>query len=238
MPSLPPLNGRRTYLEEQERVAEGRSLHLSTAEDGSLLLSGVLDPIGGAEVRQALEPLSRPSGAHDDRTRDQRLADALYEKVTGNAPATLQITASLETVKGLVGAAGGEIEFSLPIAAASVQRIACDCSVTRVLLNQDSVTLDVGRSHRVVDGALRKALRLRDQHCQWPGCERPASYCDGHHLVHWAHGGETNLENVVLLCKRHHRMVHEGGWQLIRTDDRKIVVIAPTITFGLPRGPY
>ncbi len=196
------------YKEEQEHVAEGRSLHLSTAEDGSLLLSGVLDPISGAEVRQALEPLARPSGAHDDRTRDQRMADAFYEKVTGNRTVNLQVTATVETLRGLVGAAAGEMEFSLPISAASVQRIACDCSVARVLLSQDSVAIDLGRSKRVVSAGLRSALKIRDGHCQWPGCERTASFCDGHHVVHWVDGGATNLENMVLLCKRHHRMVH------------------------------
>jgi len=227
----------KAYNDEQEQLAEERSLRIGTRQDGCVLISGLLDPVGGAAVRSALEPLAQPSGAHDHRTRDQRMADALFERCTGNKPADLQVTATIETLMALSGAAAGEMEFSLPLSSTSVQRIACDCSVTRVLLGQESMTIDVGRSRRVIDGALRKALRLRDQHCQWPGCERPASYCDGHHVVHWAHGGGTDLDNLVLLCKRHHRMVHEGGWQLIRTDKGKIVVIAPTITFGLPRGP-
>src|SRR5207245_6765064 len=83
---------------------------------------------------------------------------------------------------------------------ATVQRMACDCSVTRVLLDQDSAVVDMGRSKRVVSSALRSALKIRDGHCQWPGCEREASRCDGHHLVHWISGGETNLANLVLLC--------------------------------------
>ena len=97
--------------------------------------------------------------------------------------------------------------------------------------------IDVGRSKRIVAGPLRKALELRDRNCRWPGCERQASLCDGHHLVHWMHGGATDLDNCVLLCKRHHRMVHEGHWRLIRTDDGKIVTLAPRTLFGLPRGP-
>ena len=227
----------RAYNQEQERVAEERSLRLSTAQDGCLLISGVLDPVGGAAVRNALEPLARPSGAQDDRTREQRMADALVELTSGGRPANLQVTATIQTLKGLAGAAGGEMDFSLPLSSASVQRLACDCSVTRVLLSQDSLVVDVGRSKRLVDGALRKSLAIRDQHCRWPACERPASWCDGHHLVHWIEGGETNLDNCVLLCKRHHRLVHEGGWQLIKTQEGEIVSIAPTITFGLPRGP-
>jgi len=227
---------RQAYEREQEDLFQARSLNLSTAQDGCLLISGVLDPVDGAAVRGAQEPLARPSGEHDDRRREQRLADALYERVTGNTPVSLQVTATVETLKALAGAAGGEMEFSLPLPSATVQRLACDSSVMRVLFEADSLPVDVGRSRRLVDGGLRKALAVRDKHCQWPGCERPASWCDGHHVVHWVDGGETNLENTVLLCKRHHRMVHEGGWKLIKVEG-KIVSIAPTVTFGLPRGP-
>src|SRR6266566_8781006 len=78
------------YNRAQEELAEERSLRLSTAEDGCLLISGVLDPIGGAAVRSALEPLAQPSGAHDDRSREQRLADALVERLSGGQPANLQ----------------------------------------------------------------------------------------------------------------------------------------------------
>src|SRR6266566_5697349 len=88
------------YNRAQEELAEERSLRLSTAEDGCLLISGVLDPIGGAAVRSALEPLAQPSGAHDDRTREQRLADALVERLSGGQPANLQVTATIETLKG------------------------------------------------------------------------------------------------------------------------------------------
>src|SRR5256885_14189334 len=225
------------YNRAQEELAEERSLRLSTAEDGCLLIMGVLDPIGGAAVRTALEPLAQPSGAHDDRSREQRLADALVEHLSGGQPANLQVTATIETLKGLAGAAAGEMEFSFPISSSSVQRMACDCSVTRVLLSQESVTIDVGRSKRVISGALARALKARDGHCRWPGCERSASMCNGHHLVHWIHGGPTDLNNLVLLWRRPHRMGHAGGWQLIPTAGKKIIPVGPTITFGLPRGP-
>jgi len=119
------------------------------------------------------------------------------------------------------------MEFSLPISSTSLQRMACDCSVTRVLLSQESVTIDVGRSKRVISGPARKALMARDGHCRWPGCERPASWCDGHHVVHWIDGGGTDLDNLVLLC----RMVHEGGWQLIKTESGQTITIAPSSPF-------
>jgi len=225
------------YNRDQEHLAEQRGLRLNTARDGCLLISGLLDPVGGAAVRAALEPLARPSGEHDDRTREQRFADAFVDVCSGGKPASLQVTASLETLQGMGGAPAGEAEFSVPVSSRTVQRLACDSTVARVLLSEESLVIDVGRSRRLVDGALRKALAVRDKHCQWPGCERPASWCDGHHLVHWIDGGETNLENCILLCKRHHRMVHEGGWQLVKTEEGEIVTVAPTVRFGAARGP-
>src|SRR5438094_628684 len=221
----------KAYAAEESEQVENRRLHLSTVQDGSLLINGVLDPAGGAAVRTALEPLARKSGEHDDRVLDQRYADALVELASGGKPANIQVTASVETLKGLAGAAGAEMEFSLPISAAAVQRMACDCSVTRVLLSQESVTIDVGRAKRIVSAPLKRALKARDGHCRWPGCERPASWCDGHHVIHWIDGGGTDLDNLVLLCRRHHRMVHEGGWQLIKTESGQIITIAPSSPF-------
>ncbi|HVH62172.1 MAG TPA: DUF222 domain-containing protein [Candidatus Dormibacteraeota bacterium] len=227
-----------SYAQEQEELHESRGLRLSTAEDGCLLISGALDPVGGAVVRTTLEALAQPSGAHDDRPREHRLADALLEVCThgGQQKIALEVTASIETLLGLAGAPGAENEFSLPIASKTVGRWACDCSLSRVLL-QDSVVIDVGRAVRTIGGAKRRALNARDRHCRWPGCERPAGWCDGHHLKPWIQGGSSELENLTLLCGRHHRLVHEGGWQLIKTEDGRLLTIAPPTTFRLARAP-
>src|SRR6202162_1507878 len=97
---------------------------------------------------------------------------------------------------------------------------------------------DGGRAKRTIKGPARKALNVRDEHCVGIGCERPPSWCSGHHLVHWLHGGTNDPPNLALLCSRHHWMVHEGGWQIIRGDDGRIVTIPPVVTFGAPsRGP-
>ncbi|OLC65396.1 MAG: hypothetical protein AUH69_09610 [Actinobacteria bacterium 13_1_40CM_4_65_12] len=89
----------------------------------------------------------------------------------------------------------------------------------------------------MISGPQRKALEVRDRGCVWPGCDRPASWTSGHHLVHWIRNGPTDLPNLTLLCYRHHWMVHEGDWQIVRTDD-DVITIPPTMTFGpLPRGP-
>jgi hypothetical protein len=238
------------YAASEADLVENRSLRISTDEDsGAAFLSGVLDPVGGAAIRTALEPLARRSGADDDRPYDRRLADAMVDvhmhaldnglvPQNGSQRTHLQVTSSLETLKGLDGAPAAELEFSLPISAKAVERLACDCSVTRILLDSDSLVIDVGRAKRVISVAQRKALNARDGHCVWPGCDRPASWSSGHHLVHWIHGGTSDLPNLALLCYRHHWNVHEGGWQIVRTDGGRFMTIPPTVTFGpSPRGP-
>jgi hypothetical protein len=229
----------KTYAAEQAEQVQRRRLKLSTWMDGSLLISGQLDPIGGAAVLAAFAPLARRSGAHDDRDQEQRNADALVELASGGgSQAQIQVTSSLETLHGLAGASAAEMEHSLPVSSKTIERLACDSSIARVLLNSESLVIDVGRSKRVVSEPGRRALVARDGHCRWPDCDRPASRSAAHHVVHWIHGGSTHLDNLILLCHRHHWMVHEGGWQIVRGDDRRMLTIPPLVTFGpLSRGP-
>jgi len=223
-------------LAEHVELVEARSLELQTREDGAMFLRGFLDSVGGATLRTALEPLARFSGADDRRPRDQRLADALVELSShvldkGVLPATqgvrthLQLTASVETLAGTAGAPAGELEHSTPIPAATAQRLACDSGVTRVLLDAKSVPIDVSRERRLPGPSTRRALAVRDRGCTWPGCDRTVRWTSAHHIVHWAHGGKTDLQNLVLLCHRHHWMVHEGGWQLARAPDGRVLKV-------------
>ena len=237
------------YVATEAEMVENRSLQISSDEDGAVYLNGVFDPVGGAAIRTALEPLARRSGADDHRPYDKRMADALVERSmheldsalvpqNGSQRTHLQVTASIETLKALDGAPAAELEFSIPISAKAVERLACDCSLTRILLGSDSMVIDVGRAKRSISAPQRKALNARDQHCVWPGCDRPASWTSGHHLKHWIHGGSSDLPNLALLCYRHHWNVHEGGWQLVRTETGKFMTVPPTVRFGpSPRGP-
>jgi hypothetical protein len=84
----------------------------------------------------------------------------------------------------------------------------------------DGHVLDVGRKTRTIPAAIRRALIARDACCQFPGCS--AKRCDAHHIDHWIDGGSTSLDNLVLICRRHHRLVHEGGFTLRRQPDRTI----------------
>ena len=233
------------FVNEEKEGVEARSLTLTTAEDGVVLVQGILDKVGGAALRTALEPLAQRAGKGDHRKLDRRLGDALVDlsmhaldNGVPNRRTHLQVTTSLETLLGLSGAPAAEMEFSLPISAKAVERLACDCAVTRILLGSDSTVIEVGRAKRVISGPQRKALRVRDRGCVWPGCDRPASWTSGHHLMHWIRNGPTDLSNLTLLCYRHHWMVHEGDWQIIRSDGGSILTIPPVSAFQrLPRGP-
>jgi hypothetical protein len=90
----------------------------------------------------------------------------------------------------------------------------------RVVLARPSQPLDVGRRTKVVSPALRRAVIVRDGSCRFPGCARPHTWCDAHHVRHWADGGETSLANLLLLCRPHHRLVHRPGgfWLGIEAD--------------------
>jgi hypothetical protein len=223
------------YADEQAEQVHNRRLKLSTWMDGTVLLNGTFDPEGGAVLRTAFQALARKSGEHDDRDLEQRQGDALVELASGGGPqAQIQVTSSIETLLGLAGAPAADMEFSLPISSRTIERLACDSSIARILLDSDSVVIDVGRSKRVVSEPARRALNARDGSCRWPGCERPASWSAAHHVVHWIRGGTTDLDNLILLCRRHHWMVHEGDWQIVRSDEGRILTIPPTVTFGPP----
>jgi hypothetical protein len=229
----------KTYAVEQADQVEQRRLKLSKWMDGSVLISGQLDPIGGAAVLSVIAPLARKSGPNDDRCLEQRNADALVELASGGgSQAQIQVTSSIETLFALAGAPAAEMEHCLPVSSKTIERLACDSSIARILLNSESQVIDVGRSKRVVSEPGRRALAARDGHCRWTQCDRPASRSAAHHVVHWLHDGSTDLDNLILLCHRHHWMVHEGGWQIVRGDDGRMISIPPVVTFGPPsRGP-
>ena len=115
--------------------------------------------------------------------------------------------------KSLVGGAGCS---DLPIE--TVKRLLCDCSFVTVFEDENGKPLDVGRKQRTIPTSLRRALYARDRHCTFPGCHRKR-HLDGHHLKHWINGGETNLDELTLLCPYHHRLHHEGGFSIVKEAD-------------------
>ncbi len=111
-----------------------------------------------------------------------------------------------------------EIEEGPAVPVETARRLACDSSIVRIVEDERGEPLDVGRRTRSIPPALRRALKSRDQGCVFPGCTH-RRYVDGHHVQHWADGGETKLANLVSLCRFHHRAVHEGGVRIERLDD-------------------
>lgn len=97
----------------------------------------------------------------------------------------------------------------------TVRRLGCDAALLRILENAEGEPLNVGRKTRVIPPALRRALKRRDGGCRFPGCTH-TRFVDGHHILHWADGGETRLDNLVSLCRQHHRLLHEGGYRVIK----------------------
>ena len=94
-----------------------------------------------------------------------------------------------------------------------VERLLCDCNISRVVTGPKSMPIDVSPNRWTIPTSLRKALVVRDQGCRYPGCRRPPpGWRDAHHLIHWRHGGRTTLINLVLLCDHHHHVIHQPGW--------------------------
>jgi hypothetical protein len=118
------------------------------------------------------------------------------------------------------------------------QRLTCDPRLTTILFGAGSAISDVSKAQRVARGSTRRAVMARDGGCRAPGCTRPASYTELHHVTHWKDGGRTEVGTLVCLCYRHHWMVHEGGWSAYLTDEGRFVMVPPRHrTYPLARGP-
>ena len=217
-------------LGEANRAYERRYLHVGEPLNGLVRVDGLLDTEGGAIVRNALNSRMLPDKG-DDRTAGQRRADALVDMCRPGARSKsedaagprvlLVIKASADTLAKTAGAPAGEIEGGGTIPAETVRRQACDTAITRFISTGELVG-EITHASRTIQSSTRRALVLRDQHCVFSGCDRRPAWCDGHHLWFWADGGPTTLDNLALLCRPHHRKVHEGGWTLERTNGRFI----------------
>ena len=235
------------FFNEAEENYTRRRLHISQMADGMHRVDGLLDPVTAAAVKTLIDPLSRRRGPEDGRTAAQRRHDALGEGINhaldqGILPRRngvrphINVTTTIEGLKNELGAPPADLELSLPISTRTLERITCDSTMSRVLL-ADSMVIDVGRATRTVSAPTRRALRTRDKGCRFPGCDRSVDWTNPHHLVHWARGGPGDRENLLLLCYYHHRLVHEGGWQVIKAG-REFRFLPPERVFmRRARGP-
>ena len=198
--------------------------------DGSLLRQTLRAIVDSSHRRGVEGPHARPDEgaddevASDERTNATRTLDALMfmaEKYAslGELPSSggfrphVAVSIRADELGRFADAhlhgTGGRRE---PISDRTAERIACDSTVSRVLLNSEDVPVAVGRATRAIVPALRLLLRERDNGCRFADCDAPADWCDGHHIEHWAQHGETSPQNCALFCKHHHRCLHEGGF--------------------------
>ena len=220
-------------LDQANRAHQRRYFQLGEPSNGLVRVEGQLVIEAAARLRTAMEPYMKPS-KNDERSAGQRAHDALVELCRradmansrhangrdGSAPRVqLIIKTTVDTLASIEGAPAGELEWGGTLPAETVRRMACDSAITRIT-GLGELEQEITHASRTIPPATRRALVARDQHCVFPGCDRPSPWCDGHHLVFWADGGPTKLENLGLVCGPHHRKLHEEGWTLNRKDGR------------------
>ncbi len=231
---------------DAEESYEQRYLYISEL-GGMFKLDGLLEAESGAALKAAIDALAKPLGQADRREPRQRRADALSEMAhhaldAGTLPRRngvrphVSLSTTIQGLKGELGAAASELEPGLPVSSKTAQRLACDGTLHRVL-KADSVVIDVGRATRAVSPSMRRALKARDQHCRWPGCDRPASWSAAHHIEFVSRNGKTKPGNLILLCYYHHRLVHEGQWQVVRAGEELRFIPPDRFLYARARGP-
>jgi hypothetical protein len=236
--------------ELSREAVQQRDQHLwfHTEPDGSMTIRGRVPAEVGALFKRALEaaldslpiPENVPAGTSPDeddlhRSRKRRVEAlaVVAESFLATGPEDLsgadrqQIVVHVDAETFRHGHAGRcELEQGPSIAAETARRLACDCSVVRIIESERGEPLNVGRKTRTIPPAIRRALNSRDRGCRFPGCPFKR-YVDGHHVKHWAHGGETKLSNLVTLCRFHHSLVHEGGVEIRTLDNGAFRFIKP-----------
>ena len=220
---------------ETERQHVSRELHVYQDGDGMMAVRGRLTPEVGALLVQALAA-ARETLYQQARLRNGDVADVSAETPTmGQQQAdALALLAETALHHGIDPGAPGEryqvvvhveedqsvLENGARVSAETSQRIACDASRVVMRHGHDGHVVEVGARTRTIPPAIRRALHHRDRGCRFPGCG--VRFGQGHHIRHWAHGGPTTLSNLALLCRRHHRAVHEEGYQLDRQPDGEL----------------
>jgi Domain of unknown function (DUF222)/HNH endonuclease len=237
-------------LADANHAHERRWFDCDQTYGGVWVMRGELDADNGALVKTALDALSHPAGPGDTRLASQRRADALVElaatqlrcgdhrDVHGQRP-HLTVTVSADTLRTGADAPPAELRGVGPIHPETARRLACDAVRTMVTVAPSAddwastaagtraTPLSVGRATRTIPAHIRTAPHLRDQGCGFPGCDRQPAWTDGHHIIHWSDGGPTELENLVSLCRPHHRAVHEQGWRVHIADGSPVVEPPP-----------
>jgi hypothetical protein len=224
---------------EQDRAHEKRYLQLSTEPDGTVRGRFVLTSEDAEAVLTVLEPLARQQGLADKRSAGQRRADALVEVFAGatawmDLPQAGGQRAQLSYVINAAWSAGdtpvglqeqlarqgmhpnvisehcAAAAWTGPQTRARIESLLCDSRISRLVLDSRGEVVALHSLTDQITNAQRRGVSARDRHCIAKGCTRPPAFCDVHHLEHRADGGKTTIDNLVLLCRRHHVLWHRG----------------------------
>jgi hypothetical protein len=213
------------------RKWDRRHVHASVTIDGWVTGDFYLDPEAGRSVLDVLDHLAPPDpvDAPDSaRSLSQRRADAMVDLAAwyaggakpSGAPPNLNVIVDVATLNGdspEFAALRCDLEGVGPVTRATLEQTACHATVSRVVTAGDSVVLDMGRRTRLATRGQRRAVSIRDRSCTFPSCRRGPEWCDVHHVVGWFRGGPTDVDNLVLLCRRHHTLVHQTRWEITPT---------------------
>jgi hypothetical protein len=213
-----------------------RSLHLSRILDGRRELAGSFDPEGGAVIATALRlAQTRDADGEPARSPAQRRADALVDlcrrfldhQQTRRGGRHRPHVNIITTLDELERGRAGRLVDGTSLDRTTVQRLVCDAGIHRVVTDGRSAILDYGTTTRSVPAPLFNALVIRDRHCRYPGCDRPPDWTEAHHVRWVTRGGTTALDNLVLLCSRHHHLLHTPGWHAKLLPDATLEVTDP-----------
>ncbi len=212
--------------EPDDRPSVGvNELHLTRSPSGGGKIKGRFDDAAMFDaIAAVVDAKARPLTGDDDRPVGQRQAEALADVcgyVLDHAPSAVlpecggrrphvNVLVRLEDLQNRARAAC--LDFGGTVSPESLRMLCCDAAVIPIVLNGKGQPLDVGRITRTIPDGLRRAVAARDRGCAHPGCGRPASWCEVHHVVEWENGGPTRLDNLVMLCRVHHRQIHSTDW--------------------------
>ena len=212
-------------------------LSISQTYAGRTWVTAALSSDGAEIFLTALHELTDPPAPDDPRTPARRRADALIRMAElamanlhrGDGPTRARVAASIvidwtTLTNGVPGRLDGG--YTGMLHPGDIDRLLCDCTISRVVTGPDSIPIDVGRARRTIPPALNRARMVRDGGCRFPGCTRPPGWTDAHHVIHWRHGGRTDLVNLVSLCDYHHHVVHQPGWT-VKFDGHELRILKP-----------